>query len=61
VLPRLREEYIDTGKVKLYFLPFPVHGEAARREAEAAFCAAAQGVFWRFQEAMFAYADVRLC
>ena len=57
VLPQLREEYIDTGKVRLYFLPFPVHGEAARKEAEVAFCAAAQGVFWGFQEAMFACAQ----
>ena len=57
VLPQLREEYIDTGKVRLYFLPFPVHGEAARKEAKVAFCAAAQGVFWEFQKAMFAYAQ----
>jgi protein-disulfide isomerase len=55
-LPQLREEYIDPGRVALYCLPFPVHGEAAKLEAQAAFCAAAQGLYWEFQEAAFAYA-----
>jgi len=55
-LPQLREEYIDPGRVALYFLPFPVHGEAAKLEAQAAFCAASQGLFWEFQEAAFSYA-----
>ena len=57
VLPRLREEYIDTGKVRLFFLPLPVHGDAARKEAEAALCAAEQGLFWTFHDAVFAYSD----
>ena len=56
-LPQLREEYIDSGRVRLYFLPFPVHGEAAKVEAEAAFCAAAQGLYWEFQKAAFSYAE----
>ena len=55
VLPRLREEYIDTGKVRLFFLPLPVHGDAARKEA--ALCAAEQGLFWAFHDAVFAYSD----
>lgn len=55
-LPQLKEEYIDPGRVRLHFLPFPVHGEAAKLEAQAAFCAAAQSLFWEFQEAAFKYA-----
>jgi hypothetical protein len=46
VMPLLRQEYIDTGKLRLFFLPLPVHGEAARKEAEATLCAQAQGLFW---------------
>ncbi len=58
VLPEIKRDYIDTGKVKLYFLPYPVHGDVARKEAEAVFCAQEQGIFWQFQERMFA--DLRL-
>ncbi len=52
-LPQLRQEFIDAGKLRLYFFPFPVHGDVAIKEAEAGFCAADQGLFWEFQEAMF--------
>jgi len=55
---RLREEYIDTEKIRLSLLPLPIHGEAARKEAQAAFCAAEHGLFWAFHDAMFAYSDV---
>ncbi len=58
VLPKLRADYIGTGKIKLFFLPYPVHGETAAKEAEAAFCAQEQGRFWEFHDRMFA--DLRL-
>ena len=58
VLPEIERDYIDTGKAKLYFLPYPVHGDVARKEAEAVFCAQEQGIFWPFQERMFT--DLRL-
>jgi len=55
VLPDLRRAYIDTGRLRLLFLPLAAHGEASRKEAEAALCAAAQGIFGAFHDAMFAY------
>ena len=58
-LPQIEENYIDTGKAKLYFLPFPVHGEGAYRAAEAAFCAQEQGLFWDFQRLLIAQYKVR--
>jgi len=58
-LPRIEAAYIDTGKAKLYFLPFPVHGIAAYRSAEAGFCAQEQGLFWDFQRLLIAQHNVR--
>jgi protein-disulfide isomerase len=46
--PRIKEEYVDTGKVRYMFSDFPlgsVHPTAALA-AEAAHCAAEQGAFW---------------
>lgn len=58
-LPQIERDYVDTGKVKLYFLPFPVHGIASSRAAEAGFCAQAQGCFWLFQRLLFAQYRIR--
>ena len=58
-LPRIEAAYIDTGKAKLYFLPFPVHGSAAYRAAEAGLCAQEQGIFWDFQRLLIAQFNVR--
>jgi len=46
--PRIKEEYLDAGKVRYMFCDFPflsVHPTAALA-AEAAHCAAEQGAFW---------------
>ena len=55
VLPELRRNYIDTGKVRLVFkdLPLAMHREALPA-AVAARCAAAQGKYWEMNEALFA-------
>jgi protein-disulfide isomerase len=48
-LPLIREEYIDTGKVKFIFRDFPVHGQSEVALAMVAECAADQGKFWEMQ------------
>jgi protein-disulfide isomerase len=55
VLPGLKRQYIDTGKVRLFFrdLPLTMHREAMPA-AIAARCAADQGQFWPMNEALFA-------
>lgn len=55
VLPALRRDYIDTGKVQLIFKDFPLamHREALPA-AIAGRCAAAQGKFWPMNELLFA-------
>lgn len=58
-LPQIEATYIDTGKAKLYSLPFPVHGETAHLAAEAGLCAQEQGLFWNFQRILIAQYRVR--
>jgi Protein-disulfide isomerase len=53
-LPRLTEEFIDTGRVQLAFrhLPLGIHQDA-QRAAEAAECARDQGKFWQMHDELF--------
>lgn len=45
--PRLKESYIDTGKVNLVYRQYPVHG-GTWDAANAALCAHDQGKFWPY-------------
>ena len=56
VVPRMEEEFVATGKVKLIFKQFPIaalHGEAAVVAAEAAECAAEQDAFWEYHDILY--------
>ena len=49
-------EYVQTGKVRIAYLNFPlssIHANA-RAAAEAAMCASVQGKFWELHESLFA-------
>ena len=49
------DEYVRPGKVKVAYVNFPLNQHLnAMPTAEAAMCAAAQGKFWQFHEALFA-------
>lgn len=57
LLPELKKNYIDTGKVKLIYrnLPLPFH-QNAHKEAEAALCARDQGgdsTYFKFHDQIF--------
>ncbi len=58
LLPELKKNYIDTGKVKLVFRDFPLSFHAnAGKEAEAAECARAQGndaTYFKYHDQIFA-------
>jgi len=57
--PRLKKEYIDTGKVKLVFRDFPIqqiHPEATIA-AMAAQCAGDQGKYWEYHDRVFRQQD----
>jgi len=57
VLPALKKNYIDTGKLKLVFRDFPLSFHAnAHKEAEAAECARSQGgdsAYYQFHDKIF--------
>ena len=51
----IHDEYVRSGKVKVAYVNFPLNQhQNAMPTAEAAMCAAAQGKFWQFHEALFA-------
>ena len=55
VEPRLKKEYIDTGKVKLVFRDFPIvqiHPEALLA-AMAVDCSAGQNKYWEYHDKVF--------
>lgn len=55
VQPRLKKDYIDTGKVRLVFRDFPVleiHPEAAMA-SQAAQCAGDQDKYWEMHDKLF--------
>jgi protein-disulfide isomerase len=54
VLPQIQKDYIDTGKVTMYFRHFAFLGPASIVAANAAECANEQGKFWEFYNYMYA-------
>ncbi len=55
VFPVLRQNYIDTGKVRFMYRYFPLSFHpAAVPSALAAQCAQEQGKFWEFHDAIYA-------
>jgi len=52
---KIKEEYIDTGKVKLIFRDFPLTNihPYAQKAAEASECADEQGKFWKYHDILF--------
>jgi protein-disulfide isomerase len=52
--PQLIKEYVNTGRVRLAFLNFPLEQHrAALPASEAAMCAGAQGKFWPMHDRIF--------
>ncbi len=53
-MARLREEYVNTGKVRFVYKHFAILGPESTRTAEASECAAEQGKFWEYHDLVFA-------
>jgi len=53
-LPKLEEQYIRPGKVRLVFRHLAILGEASVQAARASSCAFDQGKFWEYHDALFA-------
>jgi len=54
-MAQLKEQYVDTGKVRYVFRDFPLdfHPQA-KPAAVAAYCASKQDAFWKMHDALFA-------
>ncbi|PIR79879.1 MAG: hypothetical protein COU25_03050 [Candidatus Levybacteria bacterium CG10_big_fil_rev_8_21_14_0_10_35_13] len=52
-ISQLKKEYVDTGKVKLYYRHFAFLGEESNWAAEASECANEQGKFWGFHDYLY--------
>ena len=50
---RLREEYINAGKVRFVYKHFAILGPESNRAAEASECAAEQSQFWAYHDEVF--------
>ncbi len=54
VFPRLKKEYIDTGKLCYVFRDYPLSmHKDAQKAAEAAHCAGDQGKYWEMHDLLF--------
>jgi hypothetical protein len=53
-LTQLREQYVNTGKVRFVYKHFAILGPESNRAAEASECAADQGKFWEYHDRVFA-------
>ena len=53
--PKIKSQYIDTGKVRYVFRDYPLDAihPNARKAAEAAHCAQEQGKYWEMHDAIF--------
>ncbi len=51
--PDIVKNYIDTGKVKMYFKDFTIIGQDSVTAANAAHCAQEQGKFWEYHDALY--------
>lgn len=57
-LPKIKEKYIDTGKVRYIYRDFPLSNHpAAKPAAEAAECAKEQNKFWEMHDKIFEEQD----
>ena len=51
----IRREWVDTGKAKIIYRPFPLFGEDSGLPLYASFCAAEQGKFAAYHDKMFSF------
>ena len=49
----IKEDFIDTGKVRVIFRDFPLNGPDSVLAAEAAHCANNQGKYWQYHDELY--------
>ena len=53
-MSRIREQYVNSGKVRFVYKHFAILGPESNRSAEASECAAEQDQFWAYHDRVFA-------
>lgn len=52
-LNTIKDDFIETGKVKLVFKDFPLNGPDSVLASEAAYCAQDQGKYWQYHDELY--------
>jgi protein-disulfide isomerase len=52
-LPLIQDKYVESGKVRIAYVNYPVLGPGSMAAAEAAECAAQQGKFWEYADLLY--------
>lgn len=52
---QIRNDYIDTGKAKIVFRPFPVYSQDGAKALLGSYCAQDQGKFVEYHDALFSH------
>ncbi len=58
VLPKIDETYIQTGKVRMAYVHFPILGADSMTAAEASECAGQQEKFWEYHNIVYAHQGI---
>lgn len=52
--PLVEKNYIDTGKVRLIYVDFPIIGLDSIKAHAGSYCAAEQGLYWQYHDFLYA-------
>lgn len=52
-LDAVKQEYVDTGELKIVFQDFPLNGPDSVLAAQASRCAGDQGAYWRYHDTLY--------
>lgn len=52
--PLVEKNYIETGKVKLIYVDFPIVGQDSIKAHAGSYCAAEQGLYWQYHDFLYA-------
>lgn len=52
-LDTLKEQYVDTGIIRMVFYDFPLNGEDSFLASQASHCAADQGLYWTYHDTLY--------
>ena len=51
------ENYVDSGKVNLYFMDIPFLGRDSAKAANASYCAEEQGMYWEYHSMLYEHQE----